>query len=128
MTRLSYVNVFTRDLDVLPNFYMAIFGFPEVIAIRSPIFRAIDARGVCIGFNAHDAYALLGLGEQSQVAGVKFLLNFDVDSTEEVDAFVPIALQHGAKLIKPAYRTYYDWYQAVLADPEDNIFRINTVL
>jgi predicted lactoylglutathione lyase len=107
---------------------MKTFGFKEVDAIRSPIFRGVDACGVCIGFNAYDAYALLGLADKSEVAGVKFLLNFDVASKDDVDNLVPIATENGARLIKSAYRTYYDWYQAVLMDAEDNIFRINTIL
>ena len=41
---------------------------------------------------------------------------------------MPVAVEHGAALVKPAYRTYYDWYQAVLLDPEQNVFRINHVL
>lgn len=128
MARLSYVNVFTRDLEVLPAFYMSVFGLREVEAIRSPIFRGIEAGGTCIGFNAADAYALLGLAGEAETRGVKFLLNFDVASPTEVDALVPAAEAAGAKVIKPAYRTYYDWYQAVLVDPEGNVFRINTVL
>jgi uncharacterized glyoxalase superfamily protein PhnB len=128
MARLSYVNVFTRDLDALPDFYKAVFGFAEVEAIRSPIFRGLDAGGTCIGFNAGEAYGLLGLADEAETRGVKFLLNIDVASQAEVDALVPRAQAAGASLIKPPYRTYYDWYQAVLKDPEGNVFRINTVL
>jgi hypothetical protein len=28
-------------------------------------------------------------------------------------------------LVKAPYQTYYHWYQAVLLDPEQNVFRIN---
>jgi len=41
---------------------------------------------------------------------------------------VPIAVAMGARLIKAPYETYYHWYQAVLLDPEDNVFRINHML
>ncbi len=128
MAALSYVNVFTRDLDALPDFYKSVFGFPEVEAIRSPIFRGLDAGGCCVGFNARDAYGLLGLADHANTTGVGFLLNFDVATKDEVDALVPVAIAAGAKLIKKPYQTYYNWYQAVLMDPEDNVFRINTVL
>jgi predicted enzyme related to lactoylglutathione lyase len=128
LARLSYVNVFTRDLEALPAFYMSVFGFPEVEAIRSPIFRGVDAGGTCIGFNAGEAYGLLGLADEAETRGVAFLLNFDVASQAEVEALVPVAEAAGARVIKPPYRTYYDWYQAVLRDPEGNVFRINTVL
>ncbi|AFK57013.1 MAG: glyoxalase/bleomycin resistance/dioxygenase family protein [Tistrella sp.] len=128
MAHLSYVNVFARDVVALSGFYSEVFGFPEIEAIRSPIFRGIDAGGTAIGFNALDAYELLKLQDFAETKGVKFLLNIDVDTVDEVDAMVPKAVEKGATLIKAPYRTYYDWYQAVLLDPEGNVFRINKML
>jgi uncharacterized glyoxalase superfamily protein PhnB len=128
MAHLSYVNVFAKDVVALSGFYMDVFGFTEIEAIRSPIFRGIDTGQSAIGFNAPDAYELLGLADKSQVSGVKFLLNIDVDSMAEVDRLVPLAEARGATKIKAPYRTYYDWYQAVLLDPEGNVFRINHML
>ena len=129
MAHLSYVNVFARDVVALSGFYTQVFGFAEIEAIRSPIFRGLDTGRSCLGFNAHDAYALLQLGEGAdQVQGDSFLLNIDVDSPAEVDRMVPVALAAGATLIKPPYETYYHWYQAVLRDPEGNVFRINHML
>ncbi len=46
----------------------------------------------------------------------------------EVDRLVPLAVEQGATLIKAPYLTYYNWYQAVLLDPERNVFRINYML
>ena len=128
MSKLSYVNVFARDIEALSGFYQRVFDFPEVEAIRSPIFVGLDAGTCCIGFNAPDAYELLHLAEHSDPRGCKFLLNIDVDSPAEVDRMVPIAVEAGATLIKPPYTTYYNWYQAVLMDPEGNVFRINHMM
>jgi predicted enzyme related to lactoylglutathione lyase len=128
MANLSYVNVFTRDLQALPDFYKAVFGFAEIEAIRSPIFRGLDTGKSSLGFNAQDAYGLLLLAEHADTKGVKFLLNIDVDSVDDVDRMVPLAVGRGASLIKAPYKTYYNWYQAVLFDPEGNVFRINHML
>lgn len=128
MATLSYVNVFAQDIEALSRFYIDVFGFAEIESIRSPIFRGLDTGSSCIGFNALDAYDLLGLSDYSRPQGVKFLLNIDVDSVSEVDALVPKAVEKGAKLIKSPYKTYYNWYQAVLLDPEENVFRINKML
>ena len=128
MAHLSYVNVFARDVVALSGFYMKVFGFPEIEAIRSPIFRGIDTGKSSLGFNALDAYDLLHLSEYSDTKGVKFLLNIDVDSKDDVDRMVPVAVANGATLIKPPYETYYHWYQAVLLDPEQNVFRINYMM
>jgi uncharacterized glyoxalase superfamily protein PhnB len=128
MAHLSYVNVFAKDVVALSGFYMDVFGFTEIEAIRSPIFRGIDTGQSAIGFNAPEAYELLGLADKAQVSGVKFLLNIDVDSMAEVDRLVPLAEARGATKVKAPYRTDYDWYQAVLLDPEGNVFRINHML
>jgi predicted lactoylglutathione lyase len=128
MNNLSYVNVFARDIVALSGFYADLFGFTEIESIRSPIFRGLDTGKSCIGFNAPQAYELLGLGEYAGSTGVKFLLNIDVAEQSEVDRLVPLALANGATLIKAPYLTYYNWYQAVLLDPEQNVFRINFML
>ena len=125
---LSYVNIFARDIVALSQFYMDVFGFTEIEKIRSPIFRGVDTGSSSLGFNAQDAYGLLKLDAFSDVSGVKFLLNIDVASMEEVDRMTPKAVSLGAQLIKPPYKTYYNWYQAVLLDPEQNVFRINHML
>ena len=120
--------MFTRDLQALPDFYKEVFGFTEIEAIRSPIFRGVDTGKSSLGFNALDAYELLHLSEYSDTRGVKFLLNIDVDGKDDVDRMVPVAVASGATLIKPPYETYYHWYQAVLLDPEQNVFRINYMM
>lgn len=128
MATLSYVNVFARDIEALSGFYRKVFGFAEIEAIRSPIFRGLDTGKSCLGFNALDAYELLKLSDHADTKGVKFLLNIDVDDQPAVDRLVPVAVENGATLIKPPYLTYYNWYQAVLLDPEQNVFRINHML
>lgn len=128
MARLSYVNVFARDVVALSGFYQQVFGFTEIESIRSPIFRGLETGKSCLGFNAPEAYELLHLAEHADTRGVKFLLNIDVDSKDEVDRMVPVAVAAGATLVKPSYETYYHWYQAVLLDPEGNVFRINFMM
>ena len=128
MAHLPYVNVFAKDVVALSGFYQKVFGFTEIEAIRSPIFRGLETGKSALGFNALDAYDLLQLSEFSDTRGVKFLLNIDVDSQDDVDCSVPVALAAGATLVKPPYVTYYGWYQSVLLDPEGNVFRINFMM
>ena len=128
MAKLSYVNVFAKNVSKLSKFYMDVFGFEEEKALRTPIFRGIRTSKTYLGFNALEAYELLGLGKHANPKGIKFLLNFDARSMKEVDQLVAKAKKRGAKLIKKPYKTYYNWYQAVLLDPEGNCFRINRVL
>ncbi len=72
-----------------------------------------------------EAYELLKIENYSDTKGCKFLLNIDVETQAEVDEYLPKTIAAGATLIKEPYVTYYNWYQTVLVDPEDNVFRIN---
>jgi predicted lactoylglutathione lyase len=125
---LAYINVFARDIVALSQFYIDAFGFTEIEKMRSPIFRGLNAGHSNLGFNAHDAYGLLNLDAFSEVSGVKFLITIDVASMAEVERLTPKAVALGAQLVKPPYKTYYNWYQSVLLDPEQNVFRINHIL
>lgn len=128
MAHLAYVNVFARDIVALAGFYADVFGFSEAVALRSPIFRLLETGRSAIGFNAHEAYALLGLVGRDATAGVRFMLTIGVDAPAEVDARVPVAVGRGAVLLKAPCETYYGTYQAVLEDPEGNVFRIDAKL
>ncbi|NAT60914.1 glyoxalase/bleomycin resistance/dioxygenase family protein [Pseudomonas syringae] len=113
MSTLSYVNVFAQDIVALSGFYSKLFGFSEIEAIRLPIFRGLDTGKSCIGFNALDAYELLGLDEFTGSTGCRFLLNIDVEEQSGVDRLVPQAVALGARLIKgkrlmnPTFPTSY---------------------
>jgi predicted enzyme related to lactoylglutathione lyase len=125
---LSWVNVFARDVDALSTFYMDVFGFSEIHEVRNSVFRGVATGRSALGFMAPDVYGILNLHGHERDDGIKALLNFDVPSVEEVDRLGPLAVARGATLVKPASMTSYGWYQAVLLDPESNVFRINTVV
>ena len=128
MATTDYVNIFARDIKKLSGFYIDVFGFEEIKEMRYPLFRAVKAGKINIGFNALDAYELLELTDYSETHGISFLLNFNCKSKREVDEIVEKARNLGATVIKMPYKTYYNWYQAVLLDPEDNCFRVNKIL
>jgi uncharacterized glyoxalase superfamily protein PhnB len=125
--RLAYVNIFSADPEALAEFYMEVFGFREIESHRSPIYRCIDAGGLELGFNAETAYPLLNLASRQPegIADVRTCVTLEVGSPEAVDAAVEAALAAGGRTIKPAYNTYYNARQAVMEDPEANVFRIN---
>ena len=128
MATLSWTNVFTKDLDALPEFYLDVFGFSEIPEMRNPVFRGIATGRSNIGFMAPEVYGILQLDDKAETSGAAFLLNIEVDSTDEVDRLTTVAIEHGATLRKAAATTSYGWYQAVLTDPEDNVVRINKVV
>ncbi len=123
--RVSYLNIFTKDLPGIARFYEDLFGFGEIAAQRSPIFRCLDAGSVRIGFNSDTAYELLNIGDRLKDNGVSCYLTVEAASDEEVAALAERALRLGGRVVKQPYDTAYGSRQCVLADPEDNIFRIS---
>ncbi len=125
MAELGYLNLFARDIQKMADFYGELFQLEEIRESRSPIFRGLRTGKASLGFNAHDAYALLNLEKAAGNSVVKAFATFDVGTAAEVDRLTPVAVAKGAILRKAPFKTYYGWYQSVLLDPEGNAFRIN---
>lgn len=127
VARLAYANIFARDIDALSQFYASVFGFAEIQGHASPIYRCLDAGGVELGFNAYQAYELLGLATRkpTEAGNVNVYLTFEASSAAEIDQIAATAVALGGKVIKPPYDTYYNARQAVPEDPEGHVFRIN---
>ena len=126
--QLAYVNVLTGDPERLAGFYATLIGLEEIAGHRSPIYRCLDAGGgLELGFNADAAYDLLGLADRrpAGMAPICTYLTFEVDAADTVDALAAKAEQLGGRVIKAPYLTYYNARQAVLADPDGNVFRLN---
>ena len=125
--RLAYVNLFAHDHVALAKFYQTVFGFAEIRTHRSPIYLCLDAGGMELGFNADSSYALLGLADRMPRgrAPLRTYVTIEVSDAEAIDEAVAVALETGGRLVKAAYDTYYNARQAVLEDPEGNVFRIN---
>jgi predicted lactoylglutathione lyase len=88
------------------------------------MFRVLDCGTIQLCFHSHEAYQLLALDNYSQPAGVAQLVTFDALSREEVDQKTTRAQELGAKLVKGPFITYYNHYQVVCFDPDNNVFRI----
>jgi predicted enzyme related to lactoylglutathione lyase len=126
------VNLFCRDHQRCFGFYQALLGGREVEAQRSPIFRALDFDSFQLGFHADDAVALLEAGPWRAHAGADQEVaahypNFNLARAADVDAVAARVAGLGGRVVKGPYRTYYQAWQAVLADPEGHFFRVNAM-
>ena len=106
MAVVSSINIFARDLDRLIAFYADLFGLGEYLDQRGQIYRALNGGGVAIGFNAQDAYALLGLDHLPPPTGVKSLLTFEVEDHAVVERLTGAAERAGATIVKPPFDTF----------------------
>lgn len=124
-----WFHLLCRDIEAQCGFYGALLALPEAVASRSPIYRALEAPGFQFGFNAAPAYALLALEDRRPQAGagappVVAYPTLMLDTPHAVDAAARRATALGGRLRKGPYATYYGQWQAVLEDPEGNVFRV----
>jgi len=121
------VSILARDMERLHAFYRALLGLPDYPEKRSPIFRALKNGDTLLGFHAPAAYQLLDIADRMPSGAVATVVyaTFLVASDEEVNLGALRAVQLGGRILKPPYRTYYHAWQAVLADPEGNMFRLS---
>ena len=123
------VSLFCRDIQAQLDFYLALLGLPEGAASRSPIYRCIQATSFELGFHAAPAYALLGMADRTpephQASPVTAYATFMMGSCAEVDALCLKTASLGGRIVKAPYPTYYGQWQAVLADPEESMFRLS---
>lgn len=119
------VNLMCQDIDAQMAFYQALFGFAEIEASRSPIYRVVDTGASELGFNAPPARALLGLPAPAHPGGVTCFATFMADHPGQVDQAAARTDVLGGRVIKPPFLTYYGQWQTVLADPEGHAFRVS---
>lgn len=126
-----WFNLFCQDIEAQLQFYGALLKLAEAVGTRSPIYRAVETESFQLGFNAPEAYALLGLSDRTGAArsqnAVTGYATFMLDSAMAVDTTSAHAPALGGRIIKAPYATYYGQWQAVLADPEDNVFRVSAL-
>ena len=129
MTTKLWFNLFCRDIEAQLRFYQALLHLPEAEGTRSPIYRAVETAHFQLGFNAPEAHALLGLADRAWTAAspapVTGYATFMLESPGAVTAAADHAVALGGRLVKAPYATYYGQWQAVLADPEDHVFRLS---
>ena len=124
--RAILVSLFCRDHVALAAFYRRAFRFDEIEVARSPIFTALDAGGITLGFHADEAYELLGLADRRGVPPGPTHVTIEVGDFEDVDAALEPLLAAGATLVQGPFTTYYDARQLVLLDPEGNVLRVSS--
>ena len=120
-------NFFCRDIEAQLAFYRELLGLPEAAYTRSPIYRSVHTMDFQLGFHAAPAYELLGLSARRPAragANLEGYPTLMLDSPAAVDAVASRVAALGGRVIRGPFPTYYGQWQAVMADPEDHVFRV----
>ena len=122
--RLTYTTFLARDVAALCQFYVAGLGLEEVASSRDERYREVRAHGGMIGFATSAVRSALNLADD-EPTGTRSVLTFDVGAVATVMPAVERAIAAGAEMIRGALDTPFGQHQAVLRDPEGNIFRVS---
>ncbi|WP_434288803.1 VOC family protein [Celeribacter sp. SCSIO 80788] len=124
MNLLMQVSLFSEEFIALSEFYRDVFDLPEVEDLRSDVFRGYLSGEVMVGFSALAAYEMLGLDQRMPGEHDQTAFTFRCDTKEALDACLEKALARGGTLVQEQFMTYYNWYMAVLRDPDGNAIRL----
>ena len=124
MNLLMQVSLFSEDFIKLSEFYRDCFDLTENESLRSDVFRGYMSGECMVGFSAPAAYEMLGLTPRKAGEGDQTAFTFRCDSREALDAIVEKAKGLGATMVQEQFMTYYNWYMAVMRDPDGNAIRL----
>jgi predicted enzyme related to lactoylglutathione lyase len=125
MAVLTYASLIAHDIEALADFYQGLFDLEEVAASRSERYREFLTGASKLGIIHFGGYAMLDLAVRELSAPVSQILTFDVGAVGRVKVLVEAAAHRGARLVKPAFDTFYGQFLAVMLDPEGNALRIS---
>jgi catechol 2,3-dioxygenase-like lactoylglutathione lyase family enzyme len=123
---VALVSIFCSAHQDLAGWYRRVFGFREIESLTTPIFVALAAGPIALGFHHDDAYDLLGVSDDRFSRGTKIHLTLAVDGDAAIDAAHRALAAHGATIVREPFTTYYGARQIVFRDPEGNLVRIST--
>src|SRR5574337_153380 len=127
--RINMITLGVDDLEVSLKFYRDGLGLPtQGIIGREFEHGAIALFDLQHGFKL----AIFPRADLARDAGIartgrsptEFSLGHMVNSEREVDAVIRRAVDAGARLVKPAQKTFWGGYAGYLQDPDDHLWEI----
>jgi len=120
--RLTFVTLGVVDVAAARAFYERL-GFKASSASR-PSIAFFDVGGTFLSLYSRDA---LADDARASIAGHGFsgvTLAHNVDTEAEVEEVIAEAVAAGAKLVKPAEKTFWGGYSGYFADPDGHIWEV----
>lgn len=119
--RVSLITLGARDLDRLAAFYESL-GWSRVETPAGVI--AFDLIGQTIGlFGLEDLAQDMGVPVDSLGHGAMTLAH-NLDTPQAVDDLMQRAENAGARIVKPAVKSFWGGYHGYFADPEGHVWEI----
>jgi uncharacterized protein len=127
--RITMLTIAVEDLDRAFAFYAHGLGFPSTGIIGTEFEHGAVA---FFDLQAGLKLALFPRRNLAHDAGIpttppsntEFTLGHNVRSEQEVDAVMNQAAAAGAKVVKPAQKTFWGGYAGIFADPEGHLWEV----
>jgi predicted lactoylglutathione lyase len=121
--RLSLVTLGVRDVARSTEFYIAL-GFPlSKASVPGDVSFFNTAGGLLAVWGGKDLAADANV-PSGDPGNRRFALAMNLDSREEVDAFLALAVTTGARLTRPALATDWGGYNGYFADLDGHLWEI----
>ena len=120
--RISMITLAVRDLARAVRFYERGLGFPRMESPPEVAFFTLN--GSWLGL-----YGRESLAEDAEVSSEGegfegFTLAHNVDSEQEVDEVVALALAAGASLAKKPQKVFWGGYSGYFRDPDGHLWEV----
>lgn len=121
--QVHLISLGVRDVAVSRRFYCDGLGFELVADLGMVVFvQAGHALAIGLITNA-DLAADMGVDVPAP-GGSMVTLAHNVESEEEVDAFLVTAVHAGALILKPAQRAEWGGYSGYFKDPDGHVWEV----
>jgi len=127
--RIGVLTIGVDDLEASLKFYRDGLGFPT----EGIIGREFEHGAVAFFEVQHGMkFAIFARDDIAHDAGIartgrsptEFTLGHNVGSESEVDAVMQRAIDAGARVVKPAQKTFWGGYAGYFQDPDDHLWEV----
>lgn len=115
--RVSLITLGVADLAVSRAFYVDGLGWDPTLDLDEIVFIQVG-HGLLIGLFPRDALAADAGQPVPPVGAAPLSLACNVDSEDEVDAFLALAERAGATILKSGQHASFGGYHGYFADPD----------
>ena len=127
--RITLITLGVEDLEQSLRFYRDGLGFPTEGIVGTEFEHGAVAffdlqPGLMLALWPRDDIAHDANLAKTAISPTEFTIGHNVGSQEEVDAVMAQAKRAGAKIIKPAGKTFWGGYAGYFQDPDGHLWEI----
>ena len=121
--RINIVTLGVNDIAAATAFYEKL-GFEKSKAASNPSVTFFKGAGVVLGLFGKEPLIEDACVQEHWTGQGGMSLAQNLESETEVDAFIALAEKSGAKILKPAGKTFWGGYSGYFADPDGHVWEI----